>query len=208
MLWLTRRVASDEAKLRELRRSVENTKHEIYEKYRELLASEVGHLAMSWSVFEMLLDIVIGMIHRHGGKDVIRGSLPTSLKEKVTYLRKAPRVLSAVTHLEAETNAFAEKVQILKETRHDCLHGILLIDPEDFSIFSMRLRYNGAQVQTIGTQRTFKEVGLAVDATLALCQAGAAIFGRFAEAFDDKEAIETHRQFENNVASFAVKQRG
>jgi len=190
-----------------MRRSIKETKRETYWKYHEALMSQVGQIATSWATFEMLFDVLISMIHRHGGDKAVQPDLSASLKTKIAYLRKAPRVMPVVINLRTEANRFADKIQILKEARHDCLHGILLIDPDDYTVLVVRLRYEGPNLRTGGRRLTFEEINQAVLATMTLCEAGSTLFGRFAEAFQDKEAIKSFRKLAVSVPAVAIEQK-
>lgn len=191
-------------KLALLRQQDREFRQGAFEGRRDILIQQIGLLTMGWQQLELALDACVRLIHHNGGADAIQRDLPVSLKVKIPYLRKAMRRIPALVPCAAEANAIADEVQRIKHTRHDCIHGWPVIDPDKFDVVFLRIVFEKADLSVAETRYSQLKLGDDTTAALLLFRRGILLFDALANALRDKQAIEVGRQLAIRLSAIPV----
>lgn len=107
--------------------ALRNTTNELFdawEKNRHFML--VGRIAMRWTGLEVNLDFWCLYIQDCAGGSVLQKNLPSSLRGKVQYFRKAYATLPPLIPFAAEATPLIDEIEALKTKRHDLIHGFVV----------------------------------------------------------------------------------
>jgi hypothetical protein len=93
----------------------------------EAFLAAIGRLTISWAHIEIGLDLLIGKVHHElRGHERIEPQKPIALKRKLTYLRKAFRMVPELAAFADRFPPMADEIIDASQQRHDFIHGFVV----------------------------------------------------------------------------------
>jgi hypothetical protein len=118
----------------------------------------IGGVTITWAMLEIGLDKCNHTIlHRCGG-EAIQADMPRSLSSKISFFKKAHARLALLSPYRVEAAQMAEQVLLLKEKRHDLIHGMARSQLENGAYVVHRHTYDGATLGQKQSLYTDKEI--------------------------------------------------
>jgi hypothetical protein len=99
----------------------------------------LGEVTANWAMLEIGIDFIVAVTFHEFGKHPKQVEIPRSMTRKVAYLRDYAS-LPTLAHWKVELQELADVVSVLKETRHDAVHGAVTEHGEEGTKV-IRLRY-------------------------------------------------------------------
>ena len=89
------------------------------------LLAHIGTVPVLWAKLEGILDATNQAIFHFGGGHTVEPEVPMeSLNRKVRFMRRAHSQLPKLAPIKEQAATLLDEVQILKQKRHDIVHGI------------------------------------------------------------------------------------
>lgn len=129
--------------------------------------SQVGLLTIAWSSMEMTLGIVIHLIHRNGGSDIIRPDLPSTLSEKLEYLSSIENVNKFKPYSQS-IKILVSSINKSNNARHELTNGVINFTDVSRSIPVIRYRFIGDRIIVKRSKVSLNAIGSAANDVIKL----------------------------------------
>lgn len=100
----------------------------------------VGLATTRWAILESIIDLIISLTYSELGGHPKHPKIPRVLSSKVTYLRDMAE-WDEFPHWRDRLVELADRVDDLKERRHDIVHGVVLGEPSYTDMKLFRIIY-------------------------------------------------------------------
>lgn len=117
-----------------VRRQLHAKRRRIRELEREtftIKVATVGGVVLVWAYIEFFIDGWVQILHRAGGAELVQTDLPASLSREIDFLKRCWRVVQAPPELIAEGKRLIAEIQLMKDFRHNLVHGITDLNDAD-----------------------------------------------------------------------------
>lgn len=126
---------------------------------------QIGMISVAWALLEMNLDRLNELLIAIPGAEAYEQSLPVSLSRKLKFIRKVHGNLPILQTLQADACGIADRVQVLKEKRHDLIHGFAKSHPPSGLRDLVRFHFDGPSVKEIKAQYSNNDLRFLLDST-------------------------------------------
>lgn len=122
MVWLALKASYQRRRLLGPKEIISLLKALSLQEERKLFYRAVGVVSVSWGQIEILFDYAnLYLINTYETKEA---QLPIALKPKIAFFRKHFQTIPELAPFKDQAMAIVEKTNILKEARHDIIHGL------------------------------------------------------------------------------------
>ncbi len=89
------------------------------------MACSVGLVLIGFAQFEFVLNSTIADIYENGGRDVVNGEIPLSLKPRLRFMRDATKKIAALQSFRAQVATMMDSAWNIAQVRDDIAHGYI-----------------------------------------------------------------------------------